>query len=312
MTYVGVDPVLLTGPILFGTIVSFALFGMYLKQIEHYVMNQLCDSPKPRKDPIWLRVLICAVSVLELLSICMIIDTSWYILVLPSRRPGFEFTPPGFSAASPLLTALISFCVQSFFARRIWMLCPKARAVATLIELLSLVQLSAGAAITAMFTLNGYDFRASQAFKPTFGTYLGSNLACDCLITVTLVIVLLRHYRDQSTVSSTRRMLDMLSRNTMENGLMVTACVALELAFYLTRPGDLVYAAFQWVSGQIVANVILASINGRQKWSSQDVVILGADSSFRVPEISSEEESRSTPSNCGTMSVGAQGTRGRP
>ncbi|TFK22882.1 hypothetical protein FA15DRAFT_595276 [Coprinopsis marcescibilis] len=74
----------------------------------------------------------------------------------------------------------------------------------------------------------------------TFGLQLSLQLACDILITVSLTAVLHKH-RSNSMLSTTKKMLDSLSRNTIENGLIANIFVILTMVFYFSRQNDLIY-----------------------------------------------------------------------
>jgi hypothetical protein len=50
-------------------------------------------------------------------------------------------------------------------------------------------------------------------------------------------------YKGVTFVASTQKLLNSLIINTIENGAIITACVALNIAFYLARPGDGIHIA---------------------------------------------------------------------
>ncbi|TFK21422.1 hypothetical protein FA15DRAFT_696369 [Coprinopsis marcescibilis] len=282
---VSVDPLLLSGPIFMGVFGSSFFFGVYLTQLYNYLSYQPPASRgngdgRSKKDPIALRVLIIIVTILECLSLGMVTDNGWLILVSSTGPKSSLGSSNRTGAAIPPTTALnsnmvnssdvVSLCMQCFFAWRIWVLRTSRvePVVSGTIVTLSSTQLAAGFVVMAQFVKAEYDIAKLTRFSYSSAIYLCANLACDVVITVTLFLML-RRYKLQTKLRSTRNVLDSLSRLTIENGLVLTVCVALALGFFFARPNDMVYMTFHWITGRIYANVLLASVNNRSKHQQQ-------------------------------------------
>ncbi|TFK22879.1 hypothetical protein FA15DRAFT_657163 [Coprinopsis marcescibilis] len=258
---------------LLGALITYVLFGIFLQQLYQYVLNQLDELP--RRDPPVLKCLVLAVALLQISLVYMMAETTWAILVLPSRLPGFQFVPPVYSAFSPVLGGSISLCVQSFFAWRIrtlfmlhseimehdvqpttsrwgaWVSQLRKAEGAVCFVILALC---AGCTVTAQYVMAGIDPKALMHFTLAASIYM---------------------YRERSKVGFTKSALTQISRNTIENGLATTLCVGMSLVLYHTRPNDMISVA-------LYANVLLASINSRVIWLKDGGVVRLDTSAFCV------------------------------
>ncbi|TFK26037.1 hypothetical protein FA15DRAFT_616573 [Coprinopsis marcescibilis] len=257
----GLDPASITGPVLLGTIGSYLLFGIYLAQLptDHYVSKRLSNSQSDHKV---LQILVILVTVFELVAIVAMGVDAWESLIVSISLPERRLTFSSMAPLHPALNGLISLCVQGFFARRILILKWNKVdvSIAYLIFALSIAQLIGAMGICVQFALVSQNIMFFNTVATWATLHLVSSLACDTLITVSMVIKL-NQYKKQIAVPEARSMLRSLSINTVENGLVTTLCVALNLGFYFGRPQGTIHVAFHWLSGRIYGSVLLASVN---------------------------------------------------
>ncbi|KAF6764162.1 hypothetical protein DFP72DRAFT_840269 [Ephemerocybe angulata] len=93
--------------------------------------------------------------------------------------------------------------------------------------------------------------------------HLITNVVADTIIASSMIALLTR-YRQKTVFRPTRGLLQTLTLNTVENGVILTAFAAGNLAVCLSDAVGLAGVTFQYVIGGVYANVLLASLNRRE------------------------------------------------
>ncbi|TFK26035.1 hypothetical protein FA15DRAFT_654665 [Coprinopsis marcescibilis] len=172
---------------------------------------------------------------------------AWDTLILglsqPERRNNLSIVVP----IHPGINGLIGLCVQAFFARRIWILKWNWLDVAVSYTIV-------------VFGIVGQRVDQFDVLRPWAFLHLGGSLLCDAIITV-FMFIKLRWYKKRISVPAVQTMIRSLSIITVENGLVITVFVALNLSLYASRPHVVIHIAFHWMSGRLYANVLLAAVN---------------------------------------------------
>ncbi|RXW19909.1 hypothetical protein EST38_g5950 [Candolleomyces aberdarensis] len=157
------------------------------------------NAAKERKPIRWL---VAFVTLSETASVAIVAQNVYEAFALAVRHPGGQFSLPKSAIVTPILNSMIAFSVQCFFA------CIKG-------------DLSKTKSITLPATI----------------VYLAGNVACDSVITASMIFVLIG-LKMAVIPHATQRLLNRLMVNSIENGLITTICVTLNLVFCVTRYED--------------------------------------------------------------------------
>ncbi|KAJ2932926.1 hypothetical protein H1R20_g4161, partial [Candolleomyces eurysporus] len=251
----------LTGPLLMGSLLSFFLNGTFVLQIYHYYMNY---SSTDRRAFIFL---VGFVVLIEILHTVMSTHNTYQILAEGFGNPEvFQQTP--FSGGTlPALNGLGGLCTQLFFAWRISVLSKSilGKLTSALVVMGAFAQCAAAIGVTIQYSLLAQDLSLINTLQRTVIAWLGGSFACDMLISLAMVVILLRT-REATAFGGSRNMLNALIVHTIENGAITTACAAAMLITYLgIKQANLYYACFEYILGRLYASVLLATLNGRKR-----------------------------------------------
>ncbi|KIJ61893.1 hypothetical protein HYDPIDRAFT_115393 [Hydnomerulius pinastri MD-312] len=161
------------------------------------------------------------------------------------------------------MTGLVTTLTHGFFCWRIWVL-RRSLLVLVLVMTVSLVQF---ASLTNLGFTNGllpYDYGNSvaigAAISPFIGAWLGGSLFCDLTITIYMILGL---RKSRSQFHSTRLAFAMLTRLTIETGLITTTAALVELVLGTVYPDTMYHIAVFYTISKLYANCLLASLNFR-------------------------------------------------
>ncbi|TEB26548.1 hypothetical protein FA13DRAFT_1019619 [Coprinellus micaceus] len=244
----------LLGPILIGVLMAYLLIGVYMVQLYHYAADDCILAARTR-----LHILVGFVTVAEVTNIVFITRSSWRILIGGVERPDLILIPPATSVGTPILNGVTACFVQCFFAWRITRLSGTRfkwvrHTIPALVVAIALLQLSAACVTAAKvcFVQLQRQFVLVYRLKLPVTLYLSASLACDSLITISMIYILL-NFKAATELSTTKRLLNWLIFHAVENGAITTVCAALNLAFYIGRPQDAIQFTFQFLIGRLYA-----------------------------------------------------------
>ncbi|KAJ3545260.1 hypothetical protein NMY22_g2511 [Coprinellus aureogranulatus] len=239
----------MTGPLLMGSLVSFFLNGAF------------CHA-----DLRFFVYLVCVVVVEEILHMVFSTHTTYAILAEGFADPTVLVNSPFSGAALPALNGTVGFCTQIFFAWRVLILTKSVfgKIAAGVIALTAGMQCAAAYGVTVQFTMLARDIALLRTLERTVITWLAGSFTCDIIISITMVIVLYLA-RGSTSYTSSKSVLNALIVHTIENGLITTACALVDLLTYLKIPNTFYYVCFEYILGRLYANVLLATLNGRQR-----------------------------------------------
>ncbi|KAF6758019.1 hypothetical protein DFP72DRAFT_889666 [Ephemerocybe angulata] len=252
--------ILLTGPLLMGSLLSYFLNGAFAMQIYHYYMNYAATDRR------FFVYLVAVVVVIELLHMAFSSHTTYSFLAAGYGDPTVFVNAPFSGAALPALNAAGGFCTQIFFAWRILILTKSifGKIAAGLVALLAGMQCAAGFGVTIQFTLLDGKIEAVKSLNRTIIVWLAGSVSCDILISIAMVFVLI-FARSSTAYSSSKNVLNALIIHTIENGMITTVCALVDLICFLVFPDNFYYICFEYLLGRLYANVLLATLNGRQR-----------------------------------------------
>jgi len=149
--------------------------------------------------------------------------------------------------------------VQFFYSWRIFQLTNRHKLIPIIIIILSIVQGLAGigSGIGAFMVTSTADF---TKLNPIATVWFGCSLACDLLITVTMVIVL---HRSRMGLEDSDNIVDSLIRIVIETGAASTLVVLLDTIFFFRFPHTNLHLAVVMIAGKAYSNSMLYTLNAR-------------------------------------------------
>ncbi|KAJ7446927.1 hypothetical protein B0H11DRAFT_2426072 [Mycena galericulata] len=246
--------ILFTGPLLVGLIIDWMLQGTLIVQLYlYYIAN--------RKDPILLKVVVYGVFVLDTIQTVFATAETWDMLVVNWGNTGIVAHPFWAGGVLPMMSGLISFCVQSFFAWRIYTL-KQTRfilCISAVIVAVSFVQVVASIIESAQFVANTTDL---ARIYPKHYIWLSGTLVADVMITASMVGVLWG-VKSSTHFESTDRMIMRLIVLSIEVGALTTIVAGAELAISKLFPQYFLYEVPAFILGKLSNNSLLVSLNAR-------------------------------------------------
>ncbi|KAF7345958.1 putative Transmembrane protein [Mycena venus] len=260
------DIAVITGPMLLGHLFNYALLGCVAIQVYVYVLA----FPH---DKIVVKALVYSVFFLDLLQTGFATHYAWYVLAGGwGNQLALISTPWTLATISPL-TALVAFLVQLFYSWRIWVI---SNGQKRFIPILAIIVLTAtGSCISGWYAgivlpnsgtgpLAQVNFKRSiKTFDldPAVTTWLAGAMACDIIITITLVVQLAA--RRNGALAATKRITHRAIRMAIETGAVTSVAVTVELALILNATTTSWYFMLGLLITKIYSNSLLASLNSR-------------------------------------------------
>ncbi|VDB94657.1 unnamed protein product [Peniophora sp. CBMAI 1063] len=257
-----VTPSSFIGPILLGTVFDWFLLGALIVQLYVYDKNQ-----KTRKDSIWMRLIVYAVTAINIFETVLTTHWLWFYAVDQwGQESFFELrTPPWTGQATGTVTGFIALLVQCTYSWRIWTITRSIfyRMVATVAILVSWLQFGALLAtpIYVRFSNSGGPV-TPKAFHIFFNLYLGGDFTADCLITICMFTLLLRA-RAQTIWVHTQTLYDRLIIVTLSTGLLTAGTAGAALGLFLNWPNSNYWYIASLCIGKMYGNSFVAALNDR-------------------------------------------------
>jgi len=171
--------------------------------------------------------------------------------------------------AAPILTAIVSFVVQIFYAYRIKVF-TQLYVIPFLVTLLALCQLGGGIAegvIAHQISLFSSNV-SIKAINVSTSVWNGSSAACDLLIALSMTYTLSRRKTDWKP---TQRIVQRLTRLIIGTGTL-TAAVAIVNLILFVSPGihPSYYQTTTAILGKMYSNTMMVTLNSRINISKKD------------------------------------------
>ncbi|KAJ7250645.1 hypothetical protein C8J57DRAFT_677843 [Mycena rebaudengoi] len=254
-TKLGEAFLLFTGPLLIGLILDWMLQGTLIVQLYLYYNAD-------RKDPIFLKIVVYGIFILDTVQTVFATAETWDMLVLNWGNPDIVAHPFWVGGVLPMLSGIIALCVQSFFAWRVYSLKPNriVLCVSCVIVSVSIMQCVASIVESAQFVADPTNL--ARIF-PKHYMWLSGTLVADVLITCAMVGVLWGVKKKSSNFESTDRMIMRLVVLSIEVGALTTIVAAAELAISNLYPQYFLYEVPAFILGKLSNNSLLVSLNAR-------------------------------------------------
>ncbi|KAF5357505.1 hypothetical protein D9758_012537 [Tetrapyrgos nigripes] len=260
------ETVLVVGPVLIGTCITYFLMGIVCVQVYIYYMS----FPN---DKLWIKSTVYVLLLLDILHVVFMSANAWSFLCtgwgvqdhLHLFNWGFAFLP--------FYTGVCSAIVQFFFAYRIYILGMQLAnkivtwAVIAFVTFIALAQSIAALVSTAQLWRIGDTDRFDEVYTEV-SIWVAGDIACDVVITISMIYLLntARGGRSQKT----DLLLTRLIRNTVETGAVTSVTGALHLAFFLGSKNTALHLAFSLYLSKIYTNTLFASLNARVQFNREN------------------------------------------
>ncbi|KAF8207937.1 hypothetical protein K438DRAFT_1930875 [Mycena galopus ATCC 62051] len=260
------DIAIITGPMLLGHLFNYALLGCVAIQVYVYVLA----FPH---DKIVVKALVYCVFFLDLLQTGFATHYAWYVLAGGWGDPVALLSTPWTLATVAPLTALVAFLVQLFYLWRIWVISNGQKRFIPILAVIGLTATGsciagwyAGIALPNAGTGPLAQVNLKRSIKtfdldPAVTTWLAGAMACDIIITITLVVQLA--VRRNGALAATKRITHRAIRMAIETGAVTSVAVTVELALILNATTTSWYFMLGLFITKIYSNSLLASLNSR-------------------------------------------------
>ncbi|KAH9009656.1 hypothetical protein EDB84DRAFT_1571086 [Lactarius hengduanensis] len=240
------DVIKIAGPLLFGPLFNWGLYGVLCVQIYVYSYN----FPKDKRSVKFL---------------------AYFVFFVNGFGDAEHLARSGFSPIdSPIITAVISPIVQGYFCYRIWTLNRRSLWVCWIIAVAAVTQSIAGmwAGIESL-TVRGYLVTKTALFAWSIPSALA-----DILIAVAMTLLVRHHHmflnyidRDlfgqlrSASSKFTNFVLIRVVRLTIETNTLTASLAITTIVLYAAFPNELYYMTK--VIGKVYSNTLLVSLNNR-------------------------------------------------
>ncbi|KAJ6517080.1 hypothetical protein DFH09DRAFT_1373745 [Mycena vulgaris] len=251
--------VLLTGPILAGTQLNWALLGTLTLQV--YIFH--VAFPKERTS---IKALVYTIFLLDVAQTAISSHFAYMLLVNGWGDSTVLTNLPWSSAAGPIFTGIISASVQIFFAWRIYVLRgsnPYAIGISGLIVLLALMQSFSAIISDALFALTT-ELSEVRHLMVGVKLWLFGSAACDIVITATMLEILFS-CRRRTPWKRTDSTLTKLIYTTVNSGAITSVVAIADVVLFMLYPDNYLHETPAFMLGKVYSNVLVATLNARTR-----------------------------------------------
>jgi len=252
----GAPPIVeITGPLILGYLFSWALFGALTVQVYFFYIS----FPN---DPCLHKCIVLFVYCLEILQIVL------------SSRDAFRDYGSGWGDfvginqvgwmwfSVPIMSAIISFTAQLFYAWRVWVLSSKKLVVPVIIMVFSLTQFVAAVYAGAHTRILGVWTEVQEHLFPISAIWLTGTALCDIVITISMTYHL---YWSKTRFKETNALLTRLIRLTIETGAVCATFAVIDLGLFIHFKYNNIHLPMCMTLAGLYANSLLMVLNSRVK-----------------------------------------------
>ncbi|EIM90730.1 uncharacterized protein STEHIDRAFT_117999 [Stereum hirsutum FP-91666 SS1] len=251
---------LLVGPVLIGGLFSWGLFGVLMLQVYMYYLAFPGDSNL-------VQFTVYGTFVLETFQTIVVTIQAWNLLCAGWGQEqallslGWEYS------LVPMVSGIVSFWVQSFYARRIFVLSNGDRKW----QVISILVVLVGATQGLAAFVGGIQIFFISTVEEIFHLYTtvcvwqSGSVTCDTLIAISMVYRLhdARKHAFKSDNQSTDKLLSRLIALTVETGCLTAFAAVANLVFFLALDTTNLYAMMGSIISKLYTNSLMASLNSR-------------------------------------------------
>ncbi|TFK80140.1 hypothetical protein K466DRAFT_605580 [Polyporus arcularius HHB13444] len=243
---------LLAGPQLVAIFLAWGLQGALVVQCYIY---QTCFP----NDRISFKLLVWGVFIWEWVQLGLVTQTYFdiYVYNYGSIASLTSYHSTWFSV--PIMSAVVSFAVQCFFAWRIWVL-SLSRLLTGIIIFFSFAQAALEVAGGIIIRLTDANAAHASLNRPIVSTSLIVATVVDVLIAASMTYLLLRA---KTGMKQSDAIIHKLARVGIETGAATAAVAFIYAVFFMTHQNDLLFECPALVLPKLYANTLLVSLNNR-------------------------------------------------
>ncbi|CAE6473568.1 unnamed protein product [Rhizoctonia solani] len=244
-----------------GVVVSTLLYGILTLQTYIYWFKYVHDSTFDR----WFVLALWFMDTIQSICICHL--QYHYTITNYANPEALQFNNWSLNFEVGF-TAIITFMVQAFFARRAWYFTKrvgsrftttrKTQVLGIIVGILALMALGFGLGSFAMTWVLGRFSRFIE-YRWLVGIWLGAAALCD----VVIVYMLSNALTTQRTgFGRTDALINKLLWYTINTGLLTSLIAIVDLVSFCTM-NNLVHMGFNMILGKLYTNTLLATLNAR-------------------------------------------------
>jgi len=241
------------GALLIGVFIAAALWGITCTQTFIYFNNY-------PNDTIGMKVLVFCVWLLDTTHQALICHTAYTYLVTHFAQVEFLGAMVNTLVIEVFFNGMVALLVQSFFARRVWILSKHS------VVLTGAVMLFVVAEFVAVFyyAARGSSFTTLGQLSELKALSITVNAlaaAGDLLIAVILCWIL---QTSRTGFSKSDTVITKLIAISINTGLVTSICAILSLITIVVFPNAFIYITFYFTLGRLYSNSLLATLNARK------------------------------------------------
>ncbi|KAH9912338.1 uncharacterized protein BXZ73DRAFT_107474 [Epithele typhae] len=244
------------GPFYFAIVFDAILYGILLANMFMYFTS-------PKRDAIWMRVLVGTILVVETAHTAFNISAVFLALVQGFGDYANLAVTSWAGMSFPITTGIAAMLVQWFFAWRIKVITRNMWIVGG-IFFFSIIQIL-GAIGTTIAVSKVVYLTDYYKFQPIVIVWCIGAVTADVLITTTLVYFL---HKRKSGIAGTDTIINNIIRLTLETNLLTFVWNLVDLATYLRVPGTM-HLMFNLTISKLYSLSLLVSLNARDVWQRE-------------------------------------------
>ncbi|KAK0214051.1 hypothetical protein IW262DRAFT_293319 [Armillaria fumosa] len=261
----------ISGPVIVGYLLQWGLFGTLSVQLYLYYLA----FPKDRNST---KHLVYGIYIIEFVQTILFTHDAFAVFgygfgdIEVLTRMHFNWL------AIPIMSAVVAFVGQAFYAYRIFIL-SKSRIIPLFVICLSLIS-SVAAIVTGAYCFleDSITELNNRRTSISIGFWCASSALCDIIIAICMTYYLMR---SNTSFRRTRILVSKLIRLIIETGTMTAVVALLCLILFFAFPHKTFYGATSVVIPKLYANTILVVLNSRiQIVGGRDTYTSSADMSI--------------------------------
>ncbi|KAG9082180.1 hypothetical protein FRC06_005186 [Ceratobasidium sp. 370] len=257
-----------------GVVVATFLYGIMTLQTYTYWSRYVHDSTFDR-------LFVVALWLLDTLQTVCISHMQYHYVINNYANPTALLYNNWSFNMEVGLTAIITFMVQSFFARRAWFFTKRVGSRFTTTrqtQMMGAIILGFGLGAFAMVWVLG-EFSKFIKYNWLVGGWLGSAALGDVIIVYMLSTALMSQ---RTGFGRTDALINKLLRYTINTGLLTSLIAITDVVTFCTM-NNLIHLGFNFMLGKLYTNTLLATLNSREI-EPENVVHVGSGS-YRLGEV---------------------------
>ncbi|KJA28299.1 hypothetical protein HYPSUDRAFT_33631 [Hypholoma sublateritium FD-334 SS-4] len=258
-----------------GTYGALLLGGLFASGFSGFVaLQSLLYFKLFPNDGTPLKSLVLIVWAFDLAHTALVWASLWDYMITNIANVSYGEYIPETIALTIVLTAILTFLTQCFFAHRIFHLSRRNWYITAPVVILAVGRLACACVSGAEMIEMQYfeNFRAK--FRWLFSMGLALSSGADILITALLFILLRKSKADSVSLDD---IIDACILYTFEIGSLTSVTTVVSLICWVVLDDSLIFLGLHFLIGKLYANSLLASLNSRQRFRRSRATVTAFD-----------------------------------